>query len=153
MGESRTPGARGVPGAAAGDGPREPGTGNLQTFTPPTPVATDSVYIGNLYFTDGDPVPAPSFAAPTAVDIGFTPDDEADLSILPFGADSGAVPTATVKTSPNGDRALEVVKTTGAAEGAGVEIAYPSALGHYSLLSNEHTEALVNVYAPAAVRP
>ena len=108
------------------------------------------VYIGNLYFTDGDPVPAPSFVAPDAVDIGFSPEDEAELSIVPFGANGGVTPTATIKTSPNGDRALEVVKDTGAVEWAGVAVTYPSGLGNYSLLTAEHTEMLVNVYAPAA---
>ena len=87
--------------------------------------------------------------APDAVDIGFSPEDEADLSIVPFGA-NGVVPTATVKTSPNGDRALEVVKDTGAVEWAGVAFTFPAALGHYSLLTAEHTEMLINVYAPAA---
>ena len=127
----------------------EPGTGDFSSFIPPTAVPSD-VYIGNLYFTDGDPVPAPSFVAPDAVDIGFSAEDEAELSIVPFGATGGVTPTATVKTSPNGVRRFEVVKDTGAVEWAGVAVTTLPGQGNYSLLTAEHTEMLVNVYAPAA---
>ena len=54
-------------------------------------------------------------------------------------------------TSPNGDEALEVVKTDGAdAYGSSVSMSYPAALGLVSLVSDQQTDVVMNVYAPAA---
>ena len=73
-----------------------PGT---ETDLIPTPVEVGSVYLDNLFFSNGNPVPEPAFVTPDAVDITFVADDLDGMDITAFGA------TATVTTSPNGDSA------------------------------------------------
>ena len=112
----------------------------------PTPVTTDAIYLDNVYFSNGNDVAAPMFEIPTSIDLGFTPDEMDGFSVQ---AVNGA--EATVATSPNGDEALRVVKADGAdAYGSSVSMSYPAALGLVSLVSDQQTDVVMNVYAPAA---
>ena len=114
-------------------------------FGGPVPIQTDSMYLDNVYFSNGNDVPEPAFEAPDALDITFAPDEMEGFEITPFGA-----ATAEVKTSPNGDDAIEVVKPAGAETWAGVTMWYPEGADQVSLVTAEHHDVVLNVYAPAA---
>ena len=111
----------------------------------PTPVMTDAIYLDNIYFSNGNDVAAPTFEIPTSIDLGFTAQELEGFDITSFGA-----ATAEVKASPNGDQAIEVVKPAGAETWAGVTMWYPAAADQVSLVTDQHHDVVLNVYAPAA---
>ena len=120
----------------------EPGT---ETDLIPTPVEVGSVYLDNLFFSNGNLVPEPAFVTPDAIDITFSADDLVGMDITAFNS------TATVTTSPNGDQALQLVKHDGSGPyDSGAIVWFPAGAGQYSLLTADHTEVVMNVYAPAA---
>ena len=117
-------------------------------FDIPTPVETQSIYIDNLYFSNGNPAPEqpePPFVAPSGIAIGFSAEELQDIAIAEFNG------TATVERSPNGDDALKFVKTEGAgAFESSLVVSYPDAEGKMSFVSADQQAIVVSIYAPAA---
>ena len=125
--------------------PHVPGSIGSGPLGTPTPVQTDSMYLDNVYFSNGNDVAEPAFEPLDGREITFAADELEGFDITSFGA-----ATAEVKASPNGDQALEVVKPDGAETWAGVTMWYPAAADQMSLVTAEHHDVVLNVYAPAA---
>ena len=79
--------------------PIVPGSEGSGPWGTPIPVQTDSMYLDNVYFSNGNDVPEPAFEAPDALDITFTPDEMEGFEITSFGAATAEVkPHRTVTT-------------------------------------------------------
>ena len=127
----------------------EPNSGSLTSQTPPIPVESDGLYVGNLFFSDGSLVPA--FEAPTGIELNFGADEVTGLVIEGFGgSDTKPAATATVKVSPNGDPAIEVIKPDNAETWAGASVRYPVIENQMSLVTQETPFVVMDILAPAA---
>ena len=117
---------RRVRSTAAGDGPRGARDRRFTNFIPQLRCRATSTSVTSTSPT-GTRSPRRASWHRTRLISGSAPRTRPSLSI-PFGAIVVASRRpATVKTSPNGDRALEVVKDTGAAEGPVLRL--PTRLG------------------------